>query len=328
MRASSVLLVAGLLLLGFVSCAGQLDPVPSEPISILSDADFLEASGVTAGSGAKDDPFVIEGLVIDAGSGVGIRIQGTSAWVLVRGCVFSGDRRSGIGVLIGESARVIVDSCRFEGLRAGIFVQRTPDAAVTSCDFANCQRGVDASESAEIAVRDSWFDTSREHGVFLWRCHDAHLEGNRLLNGRNGIYLDSCHRAGLHRNEADGAERGIFLWDCFDCTVTENVFHACDLGFALVHTSERNAVYHNLFLENARAATCDEANNLWDDGYPSGGNYWGDPVDEDRSSGPLQDQPGPDGIADTPREVPFSGVDRYPLVVPPEGFEDRTKGEE
>jgi len=56
--------------------------------------------------------------------------------------------------------------------------------------------------------------------------------------------------------------------------------------------------------------------NTWDDGYPSGGNYWSDDTHEtvDEKSGPKQDQPGSDGIADTPYIINDYNRDRYPLM--------------
>ena len=42
-----------------------------------------------------------------------------------------------------------------------------------------------------------------------------------------------------------------------------------------------------------------ESINVWDYGYPSGGNYWSDYVGVDAKSGPHQDLLGSDGVGDT-----------------------------
>jgi len=306
------------LLSAFVSVVASGEELNSHaPISISSDDDFTEENGVIGGTGTVEDPYVIAEWAIDAASEPGIRIQGTSRCVLIRGCRLTGSRRRGTGVLLGELATARVEESTFLDLRTGIFVYRNPNASMEANQFQDCQRGVEASESDGITVSNSRFIEPREHGVFLWRCHEALLEGNETTGGQNGIYLDSCHRARLTENRDRGGQRGIFLWDCFDCTVIGNEFRECVLGLALVHTSERNTVFHNAFVDNARAATCDVANNRWDNGYPSGGNYWGDDEVMDVRSGPSQDHSGSDGIADNARAVPFEGVDRYPLVAPP-----------
>jgi len=60
--------------------------------------------------------------------------------------------------------------------------------------------------------------------------------------------------------------------------------------------------------------------NLWDDGYPSGGNYWSDYVvtANDTYSGPFQDEPTSDGISDQPHVIPYiinaNNTDHYPLM--------------
>ena len=234
--------------LGLLAVAGQA-PVAHEPISIVSDEGFTAENGVVAGDGTADDPYVIAGWTIDAGTGVGIRIQATSAHVLIRDCEMTGDRRRGTGILVAGTAPTRVEAAGFADLRTGVFVYRNPRVSVEANGFTECYRGVEGSESDGIVVRENRFDDPREHGVFLWRCHGAAVERNVASGGQNGIYLDSCHRALLTGNRAHGAQRGIFLWDCFDCAVTGNEFRGCNIGLALVHTSERNAVFGNLFVD-------------------------------------------------------------------------------
>jgi hypothetical protein len=55
--------------------------------------------------------------------------------------------------------------------------------------------------------------------------------------------------------------------------------------------------------------------NSWDDGYPSGGNYWSYYAGSDLYNGPNQDIPGSDGIGDSPYKVGIE-YDHYPLMNP------------
>jgi parallel beta-helix repeat protein len=274
-----------------VGGAGE-ERFPHDPISIRSDNDFTTANGVVAGRGTLTDPYVIANWTIAAGTGVGIRIQGTSTHVLIRDCYVVGDGKRSTGILLRDAAHVRVHRCTFANLKAGLFIYQNP--AITGNSVCG----------------------AREHGIFLWRCHDASLRKNALSDCSNGIYLDSCHRDHLDGNQVEGMNHGIFLWDCFDCTVVSNVLRTCDLGLALVHTSARNTVFHNAFLDNTRPATCDETENRWDGGYPIGGNFWGAEDLMDERSGPDQDRSGSDGIADTPILVPLVNIDRYPLIAP------------
>jgi len=56
----------------------------------------------------------------------------------------------------------------------------------------------------------------------------------------------------------------------------------------------------------------------WDNGYPSGGNFWSDYTGVDYCSGPSQNIcPSPDGTGDTPYTLIGSrAVDNYPLIKP------------
>jgi hypothetical protein len=56
--------------------------------------------------------------------------------------------------------------------------------------------------------------------------------------------------------------------------------------------------------------------NVWDDGYPSGGNYWACHVSVDSFSGSQQNAPGSDGIVDVPFTVATNNIDNFPLLKP------------
>jgi len=316
-RAGIASLMLFLLALIVVTIGGlSEEKFPHDPISILSDADFTTTNGVVTGHGTPTDPYIIANWTIDAETGVGIRIQGTSAHVSIRDCHVVGDGRRSTGVLLRDAAHVSVHKCAFTDLKAGLFIYQNPVAFVDENTFTNCRRGIEGTESNGLVITGNSICNAREHGIFLWRCHDASLHGNALSDCSNGIYLDSCHRDNLNGNQVERMTHGIFLWDCFDCTVVSNALHACNLGLALVHTSARNTVFHNAFFDNSRPATCDETENRWDGGYPVGGNFWGNEGLVDERSGPNQDQPGSDGIADAPILVPLGNVDRYPLISP------------
>jgi nitrous oxidase accessory protein NosD len=78
-----------------------------------------------------------------------------------------------------------------------------------------------------------------------------------------------------------------------------------------------NFLYHNNILNNTIQALDDSpSQNLWDNGYPSGGNFWSDFTGVDNCSGPQQNIcPSPDGIGDTPYVFNFN-TDHYPLMRP------------
>jgi len=97
--------------------------------------------------------------------------------------------------------------------------------------------------------------------------------------------------------------------------VVGNTLEDNDGGLNLFQTSN-SSVYHNNFIRSV--ASDEEApGNAWDDGYPSGGNYFGSYDGPDNCSGPSQNIcPGADGFGDVPVFIGTDAYDRYPRMVP------------
>jgi len=110
--------------------------------------------------------------------------------------------------------------------------------------------------------------------------------------------------------------QGIFIAYSNNLTVYQNNITENYDGIWLV-ASSNNTIYHNNFINNTSQVYIDHSiNNTWDDGYPSGGNYWSDYVGVDVKSGPSQDLHGSDGIGDTPYIIDANNTDHYPLMSP------------
>jgi len=82
-----------------------------------------------------------------------------------------------------------------------------------------------------------------------------------------------------------------------------------------------NKIYHNNFINNLgqfrRQAYFLNSESTFYEDYPSGGNYWSDYQGVDLYSGPNQDQPGSDGIGDTPYSIhgEFCFIDCHGLTL-------------
>jgi hypothetical protein len=77
--------------------------------------------------------------------------------------------------------------------------------------------------------------------------------------------------------------------------------------------SQFTRLYHNNFFNSSVPSP--PATTFFDNGYPSGGNFWSDHVRVDLKHGPAQDMDGGDGIVDVgyPIDSPW---DNYPLMFP------------
>jgi len=114
-----------------------------------------------------------------------------------------------------------------------------------------------------------------------------------------------------------GTGLGILLASSSNNTVVENNITNNDAGVVVGGTlSSNNKIYHNTFMNNTSQAVASGSTDVWDDSYPSGGNYWSDYTGVDLRRGPNQNQYGSDGIGDTPYVIDTNNRDRYPLMKP------------
>lgn len=93
--------------------------------------------------------------------------------------------------------------------------------------------------------------------------------------------------------------------------ISDNYISYAGYGITLLNASN-NKIYHNNFIHSSAYAYYG-IGNFFDNGYPSGGNYWSNYTGVDLYSGPNQDQAGSDGIGDTPYTF-TGGQDRHPFM--------------
>ncbi len=153
--------------------------------------------------------------------------------------------------------------------------------------------------------------------VILANCTDVTIENQDVSNTSGGIRLGFSWNNTIANNTAKwNGFYGVGLWLSDGNTITNNtIAHGRTRGIAL-SLSSNNTVHHNTFLNNSIQASSSAGINVWDDGYPSGGNYWSDYSGADAYRGPEQNIRGSDGIGDTPHVIDSDNVDRYPLVSP------------
>lgn len=83
--------------------------------------------------------------------------------------------------------------------------------------------------------------------------------------------------------------------------------------------SRHNIFYHNNFVNNTNQVSIMSISHF-DDGYPSGGNYWSDHIETDLKHGVYQNESGSDGIVDE-KYYGRGAIDNYPFAHPITIFE-------
>jgi len=82
-------------------------------------------------------------------------------------------------------------------------------------------------------------------------------------------------------------------------------------------SSSLTEIYHNNFIDNELHIFLQDSNvSRWDNGYPSGGNYWSDLTAHDWCRGKYQNETGSDGIVDVSYKIDETNIDHYPLSAP------------
>jgi parallel beta-helix repeat protein len=147
-------------------------------------------------------------------------------------------------------------------------------------------------------------------GISESSCGGNIIEGNIILNNsRYGIHLQTSddvvynntianNHVGIHLIGMQNKTSGIAIW----ANIIENNQYGCQIGW-----SANNTVFHNNFINNTIQVSSPRDTSNWDNGYPSGGNYWSNYNGTDTNH---------DGIGDSPFLIDTNNTDHYPLMTP------------
>lgn len=148
--------------------------------------------------------------------------------------------------------------------------------------------------------------------------HGNIIKTNIVTKNRYGIFVDHSSENLFYGNVISMNE-----WNGIEIAWSErNIFQANTISYNRAYGLEivdrtparYNIFSHNNFINNTKKVSISNLPNVWDHGYPSGGNYWSDYIAIDEYSGPNQNELGSDGIGDKPYAIDSNNHDRYPLV--------------
>lgn len=180
---------------------------------------YRPGSGVVAGEGTAQDPYVLAGWCITSppsrGVGVdippvqgqvgplaGIQVEGTGSHLVIRANVVDGARIGTNGIALQDVENVTV-----------------ADNTVTDHEFD----GVEVHSSAGVSLKDNGVFDNGGHGVIVQGSADTHVEDNQLLqNGGDGVRAMKSVETVIADNTASGNTRGVNLIDSADALVVGN----------------------------------------------------------------------------------------------------------
>jgi len=256
------------------------------------------------------------------GTGYGIYLKSSSLSRVLNSSVivYAGSKLTP-AIYLEDSSGNIISSNRIMGESAavGIHLYFSNNNTIRSNSIDCESEGIYIEEACCNVISDNIVKNSH-YGMYVCEyANDNIILHNNVSYCDYGIYItDFSNNNTISYNIVSQCSKGIFL-DTENCIISYNNITKNGFGIYTALRSSRNRIYHNNFIDNAVQAYSYDSENWWDNGYPCGGNYWSDYRGADEKSGPHQNQPGNDGIGDTPYNIYSEGTpakDNYPLMFP------------
>ena len=221
------------------------------------------------------------------------------------------------GIILGlSSGNTIINNTLSSNNMEGILLESSGNNTVSQNTVYGSGVGVNIRYTGENIITNNTVSLNGK-GISLGGPGRNMVDNNTISRNRIGLHLHWSNGNVITNNSIrSNSRRGISLIG-FRNSIIRNSIFSNRLGvYVSSSLPPNNTIHHNDFVDNEEAADDATMDNQWDDGYPSGGNYWSDYTGVDLFSGPNQDQPGSDGIGDTPYDRIGGNEDRYPLMSP------------
>jgi parallel beta-helix repeat protein len=232
-------------------------------------------------------------------------------------------------ILSGEDRNATIIDGEYKDppeMQGSIVVVVTDNVRINGFTLQHCRSGGNA-------IRLEGYVNMTFSGNIITGCNEGvrilHSSGNFVSGNivqdcyyNTGIGLDWSFNNTVQGNTIIRNHYGLSGgYDNHDNTYSENIVINNDIGFGTNAYDDR--FFHNNFVNNGVHVSASGVNQF-DDGYPSGGNYWSDYNGTDFCYGTYQNETGSDNVGDSPYVVDANNVDNYPLMQPHVPFENQT----
>jgi parallel beta-helix repeat protein len=222
-----------------------------------------------------------------------------------------------IGVDILSSSDIIVmNNTLVNNAFDGVDLYSSENSRIESnCITENVYNGISLVVSKGNYVCGNKVTANGQLGVNIYSGSNNSILANELTGNLEGLQMSSAWgNTIIGNNITSNAYCGIMFYGSDKNTVAGNTIANNNCGISL-SSSSGNTLCHNNFVNNSQQVNVYSSTaNVWDQGYPTGGNYWSDYNSTDIYRGTYQNETGSDGIGDTPYTVSTSDVDAYPLI--------------
>jgi len=234
-------------------------------------------------------------------------------------------------VALVRSTNITAKNLNLENNIEGLIIASTNDSIVVNNTVTNSEyTGIHLLWSSDNVIAfNNILSTNivgHTEGISLFRSFKNRIYKNNITDYcQDGISLDYStnniiFRNNVINNRIRSLQDGLQLCNSSNNRICGNNVINNVRALVLAESSNNNTIFHNNFMNNTYEVASGVSINIWDDGYPSGGNYWSNYTGVDLFSGPFQNVTGSDGIGDSPYIVDENNVDRYPLIAPFNSF--------
>ena len=185
--------------------------------------------------------------IVDSANDGAIQIIGDDLTVDFQGAELVGtlggaqpDQYSGRGVFI-RGKNVTLKNARVRGYKVGIYAEDSRNLTIIGCDVSGNYRQHLKSTLQREDVADWLYGHENDDnqwlrygaGIYLYRCPQARLIGNRARKGQNGICVSRCDESVIVDNDMSFLSGwGIAMWRSSRCDVSHNKCDWCVRGYA------------------------------------------------------------------------------------------------
>jgi parallel beta-helix repeat protein len=189
--------------------------------------------------------------------------------------------------------------------------------AIEYQDLSDGSVGIQLGYSSMITITNNTIVSNKNRGIIIFESNDNTVSKNDISwSGGFGVYTRGVRNVFNGNTVSNNLEGFYFSGGDSNSVIANNISDNIDCGIRLFSSSTNHVIHHNNIMDNGLQAYDSGSTTLWDDDYPSGGNYWSDYAGVDLKHGALQDQPGGDDIGDMPYVIDVNSRDRFPLMSP------------
>ncbi len=193
----------------------------------------------------------------------------------------------------------------------------------TVADNLNDGIGLGGSGSDNVVAQNNVTNNGGT-GIDNAECTNTTIYENNIAGNMIGIDLAgplSFSYTVVHGNNITRNTVGVWLivFNNLNNRISQNnILNNNGTGIVVfpLRGSPDNTICYNNFVNNAKQVTFTGTaySVKWDNGCPSGGNYWNDYNRSDLYSGSYQNETGSDGIGDEEYSIDENNIDNYPLM--------------